>query len=57
VVIGARNEKQLADNLAAATWGLDDAEMQRLDEVSAVPLNYPYWHQQKFAGDRNPLPR
>lgn len=54
VVIGARNEQQLADNLAAATWTLTDAEVERLDEVSAVPLSYPYWHQQKFAGDRNP---
>ncbi len=57
VVIGARNEQQLADNLAAATWTLTDAEVESLDEVSAIPLNYPYWHQQKFAGDRNPPPK
>ncbi len=54
VVIGARNEQQLADNLAAATWILTDAEVKSLDDASAVPLSYPYWHQQKFAGDRNP---
>jgi aryl-alcohol dehydrogenase-like predicted oxidoreductase len=54
VIIGARNEGQLHDNLAAATWTLTDAEVERLDEVSALPLGYPYWHQQKFAGDRNP---
>src|ERR1039458_10021258 len=54
VIIGARNEQQLRDNLAAATWTLTDAEVERLDEVSALPLPYPYWHQQKFAGDRNP---
>jgi aryl-alcohol dehydrogenase-like predicted oxidoreductase len=54
VIIGARNEQQLRDNLAAATWKLADAEVERLDEVSALPLPYPYWHQQKFAGDRNP---
>jgi aryl-alcohol dehydrogenase-like predicted oxidoreductase len=54
VVIGARNERQLVDNLAAATWTLTDSEVESLDEVSAVPLNYPYWHQQKFAGERNP---
>jgi len=53
VIIGARNEGQLRDNLAAATWTLTDAEVERLDEVSALPLAYPYWHQQKFAGDRN----
>ena len=57
VIIGARNEQQLRDNLAAATWSLSDAEVERLDEVSALPLPYPYWHQQKFAGDRNPPPR
>ena len=54
VIIGARNEQQLRDNLAAASWTLTDAEVERLDEVSALPLPYPYWHQQKFAGDRNP---
>ncbi len=54
VIIGARNEQQLRDNLAAATWTLSDAEMESLDEISAIPLPYPRWHQQKFAGDRNP---
>jgi aryl-alcohol dehydrogenase-like predicted oxidoreductase len=54
VIIGARNEEQLRDNLAAATWALTEAEVERLDEASALPLPYPYWHQRKFAGDRNP---
>ena len=57
VIIGARNEQQLRDNLAAASWTLTDAEVERLDEVSALPLPYPNWHQQKFAGDRNPPAR
>ena len=57
VIIGARNEQQLRDNLAAANWTLTDAEVERLDEASALPLPYPYWHQQKFAGDRNPPAR
>ena len=57
VIIGARNEQQLRDNLAAANWPLTDAEVERLDEASALPLPYPYWHQQKFAGDRNPPAR
>ncbi|MFN7994675.1 MAG: aldo/keto reductase [Bryobacteraceae bacterium] len=57
VIIGARNEHQLRDNLAAATWTLSDAEVERLDEASALPLPYPYWHQRKFASDRNPLPK
>jgi aryl-alcohol dehydrogenase-like predicted oxidoreductase len=54
VIIGARNEAQLQDNLAAATWSLTEAEVIRLDEASAVPLPYPNWHQQKFAFERNP---
>jgi aryl-alcohol dehydrogenase-like predicted oxidoreductase len=57
VIIGARNEQQLRDNLAAASWMLSDAEMERLDEISAIPLPYPYWHQRKFAADRNPPPK
>ncbi|MBS1859998.1 MAG: aldo/keto reductase, partial [Acidobacteria bacterium] len=57
VIIGARNQRQLADNLAAVTWSLTGAEVERLDEVSALPLPYPYWHQRKFAGDRNPPAR
>jgi diketogulonate reductase-like aldo/keto reductase len=54
VIIGARNEKQLIDNLAAANWSLTNAEVERLDEVSALPLPYPNWHQRKFAAERNP---
>jgi aryl-alcohol dehydrogenase-like predicted oxidoreductase len=57
VIVGARHERQLRDNLAAATWALTDAEVERLDAVSALPLPYPYWHQRKFAGDRNPAAR
>lgn len=54
VVLGARNEEQLRDNLAAATWRLSAEEMARLDEVSALPEPYPYWHQHKFGVERNP---
>jgi diketogulonate reductase-like aldo/keto reductase len=54
VIIGARNEQQLRDNLAAADWTLTDAEVESLDEASAIPLPYPRWHQQRFAVERNP---
>jgi aryl-alcohol dehydrogenase-like predicted oxidoreductase len=57
IIIGARNEQQLRDNLATASWSLNDAEVARLDEASAIPLPYPHWHQRKFAGDRNPALR
>jgi aryl-alcohol dehydrogenase-like predicted oxidoreductase len=52
IVIGARTEEQLADNLAAAELRLSEEERRRLDEVSAPPLIYPYWHQAKTASDR-----
>jgi aryl-alcohol dehydrogenase-like predicted oxidoreductase len=52
VVIGARTDEQLADNLAAASLRLTDDERARLDEVSAMPLLYPYWHQANTASDR-----
>jgi aryl-alcohol dehydrogenase-like predicted oxidoreductase len=52
VIIGARTEEQLADNLAAAELALSNAERARLDAVSAPPLLYPYWHQAKTAADR-----
>lgn len=54
VIIGARNEQQLRDNLAAATWALTAEEVAELDAASAIPEPYPYWHQHKFAGERNP---
>jgi aryl-alcohol dehydrogenase-like predicted oxidoreductase len=52
VVIGARTSEQLADNLAATEVSLSADERKRLDEVSAPPLIYPYWHQAKTARDR-----
>jgi aryl-alcohol dehydrogenase-like predicted oxidoreductase len=52
LVIGARTEEQLVDNLAAADLGLSAEERARLDEVSAPPLLYPFWHQAKTASDR-----
>ncbi len=52
VIVGARTEDQLADNLASAQLALTDDEVSRLDDVSAQPLLYPYWHQAKTAADR-----
>jgi aryl-alcohol dehydrogenase-like predicted oxidoreductase len=56
VVIGARNEEQLIDNLGAASWSLSDEEMRQLDKVSARPLPYPYWNQQRFNQERMSWP-
>jgi aryl-alcohol dehydrogenase-like predicted oxidoreductase len=52
LVIGARSDEQLADNLAAADLTLSDDERAQLDAASAPPLLYPYWHQAKTARDR-----
>ena len=45
VIVGARNEEQLKQNLGAIGWNLDAEQVSRLDAASAVPLPYPYWHQ------------
>lgn len=52
VVVGARTTDQLRQNLAAADLTLTDEEIARLDDVSAPPLLYPYWHQARTASDR-----
>ena len=55
VIIGARNEQQLRDNLGAVDWILSAAQVARLDAASDTPLAYPYWHQQNFT-ERSPSP-
>ena len=52
VIVGARTDEQLADNLAGAELELSDEEVDRLEEVSRPPLIYPFWHQQKTGSDR-----
>jgi aryl-alcohol dehydrogenase-like predicted oxidoreductase len=52
VIIGGRTEAQFRDNLAAADLKLSDEERKRLDDVSLMPLLYPYWHQRNTAADR-----
>ena len=55
LVIGARNEEQLRQNLGAVGWTLTPEQVKTLDEASAAPLAYPYWHQAGFK-ERNPFP-
>ncbi len=54
VIIGARNEEQLRQNLGAVGWNLTPAQVATLDSASARTPAYPYWHQRGF--DRNPPP-
>jgi aryl-alcohol dehydrogenase-like predicted oxidoreductase len=55
VIIGARNEEQLRQNIGAVGWNLTPAQVAKLDAASALTKIYPYWHQAQFA-ERNPLP-
>jgi hypothetical protein len=52
LVIGARRDSQLADNLAAADLVLGAEEIEQLDAVSAPAMIYPHWHQARTAADR-----
>jgi len=52
IIVGARTDEQLADNLQAAELELSAEERRRLDGVSAPALIYPFWHQAKTASDR-----
>ncbi len=56
VIIGARNEEQLRQNLGAVGWNLTNEQVQKLDAASKVTLPYPYWHQQRGFKERNPPP-
>ncbi|HDR9484514.1 aldo/keto reductase [Burkholderia aenigmatica] len=58
VIIGARNEEQLRQNLGAVGWALTDAQVAKLDAASAVEAPYPYFpyrRQQAFAQLNPPL--
>ncbi len=55
VVIGARNEEQLKQNLGAVGWALTVDQVTKLDAASRATIPYPYWHQSQFV-ERNPPP-
>ena len=54
VIVGARNEEQLKQNLGAAGWNLSAEQVAKLDMASYVTPVYPYWHQRQFL-ERNPV--
>ena len=56
VIIGARNEEQLRQNIAAEGWRLAPDQVAKLDAASVQAIPYPYWHQRQFT-ERNPLPQ
>ena len=55
VIVGARNEEQLRQNLGAVGWNLTSEQVAKLDTASAATKIYPYWHQAGFKA-RNPFP-
>lgn len=55
IVIGARNEEQLRQNIGSVGWNLTKEQVAKLDAISARHPVYPYWHQRGFA-ERNPSP-
>jgi len=55
VIVGARDEEQLRQNLGAADWNLSPEQVAKLDAASDVTPIYPYWHQRQFL-ERNPVP-
>lgn len=56
VVVGARNEEQLRQNLGAVGWNLTAEQVAKLDAASSLPAAYPYWHQRISFAERNPVP-
>lgn len=48
IIIGARNEQQLTENLEAVGWNLTLEQVKRLDKASDAVPAYPYWHQRQF---------
>jgi aryl-alcohol dehydrogenase-like predicted oxidoreductase len=55
IVIGARNEQQLRQNLEAVGWNLTAGQVEKLDRASETTPAYPYWHQMQFQA-RIPTP-
>jgi aryl-alcohol dehydrogenase-like predicted oxidoreductase len=56
IIIGARDEEQLKQNLGAIGWNLTTEQVKKLDAASEVDPIYPYWHQRQNT-NLNPLPK
>ncbi|GAB3884941.1 aldo/keto reductase [Spirosoma agri] len=56
IVIGARNEEQLKQNLGAVGWNLTNEQVAKLDAGSHRDPIYPYWHQRSVSAQINPTP-
>ncbi|ODT59752.1 hypothetical protein ABS71_17715 [bacterium SCN 62-11] len=52
IIVGARNEEQLKQNLGAVGWTLSADQLERLNAASQRTAPYPYWHQSQFQTQR-----
>ena len=52
LVVGGRSADQFERNFRAVDLTLSEEELTRLNDVSRLPLLYPYWHQHNFARPR-----
>jgi aryl-alcohol dehydrogenase-like predicted oxidoreductase len=57
VIIGAKTMEQLDDNLEAAKLTLTAEELKKLDDVSALPAEYPGWMLARQTAERRPQPK
>ena len=57
IIIGAKTQEQLDDNLAATTLSLTPDEMTKLDDVSKLPSEYPGWMLKRQGAERRPQPK
>jgi aryl-alcohol dehydrogenase-like predicted oxidoreductase len=48
VIVGARDEKQLLENLGSVGWNLTRSQLEILNKASEISPAYPVWHQQSF---------
>ncbi len=55
IILGARTEEQLRQNLESIGWSMSPEQRAKLDAASERPLPYPYWHQQQNLAERVPL--
>jgi diketogulonate reductase-like aldo/keto reductase len=57
VIVGAKTEEQLADNIAAADLKLGEDDLAALDKASALVSEYPRWMVDRQSAGRSPQPR
>jgi aryl-alcohol dehydrogenase-like predicted oxidoreductase len=52
VIIGAKNQEQLLDNIGATELQLSPEQINAITDASALPNEYPQWMLARQSGDR-----